>query len=229
MFTPKIGGRWTHFDVHIFPDGLVQPPTSFPSTVWSISHRPNSINDARLLLALRVAPCAVRSFWENLPRHRPGWFEKRGRKAGADFCRETRSFRFKHIEIDSKHDVSCFFLLMYIYIFPYQIRPCWCIYVKFQGGTGRWKEISQCEGNIVKPKPILVTSWWFKHFDFSSLRRLCDDDDDDDDEDDEDDNESKDLPSRSGNEFRVENGWLEYHLFAGAMLVSESVLTSIMF
>ena len=71
--------------------------------------------------------------------------------------------------------------------------------------------------------PILVTSLWFKHFDFSSLRRLCDDDDDDDDD------EGKDPPSRSGNEFRVENGWLEYHLFAGAMLVSESVLTSIMF
>ena len=75
--------------------------------------------------------------------------------------------------------------------------------------------------------PILVTSWWFEHFDVSSLRRLCGDDDDDDDDDD--DNESKDLPSRSGNEFRVENGWLEYHLFSGAMLVSESVLTSIMF
>ena len=58
---------------------------------------------------------------------------------------------------------------------------------------------------------------------------------------------SKGPPFRSGNEWfwsgkdviqiltlpesnkATENGWLEYHLFAGAMLVSESAPPSIMF
>ena len=117
-YLPQIMGK-----SHSQPPGMYKIPinngiSTVPTSTGDLNpHLPLTKfhqRSARLLLALRVAPCAVRSFWENLPRHLRGWLKN----AGVDFCRETRSFRFKHIEIDTKHDVSCvFFCLSYIYIY----------------------------------------------------------------------------------------------------------------
>ena len=50
MFTPFFGGRWSHFDEHIFQRGigpLVQPPTRKEVWIWSLptkNHLSRAVN-----------------------------------------------------------------------------------------------------------------------------------------------------------------------------------------
>ena len=61
-FTPNVWGRWIEFDEHIFPDGLVQPPPSYP-----FSHNHGSVEN-------RAPKWSFRNFHiGDFPSHFPSW------------------------------------------------------------------------------------------------------------------------------------------------------------